>query len=639
MEITSYPAALMKVLSGDPFTFSAKIANAPEQLIVEIWTNVHCKEYVEHNKHFFAATLHLAKKENNISVFERTLTPSLAGCYTFSIRYRFSDEKSWHMQPPVDFHVEPAYSKDLIIYNAFVRQFGAQDKNQDGIIEPGEGGTFRDLIKAMPHFKKLGITALYLNPIQKSGEMYKYDEWLKEHYVKEPNVLPVHMHPGSIYSIQDYKSIDPELGWSESEQTDQYKEFKKFVKTCHENKIRVIIDMVIHHTSKDSVLQRLHPEWYLYKRHPLSLNDPYIYPEDDPKREVWGRPEHVFSPYDHDVFWSDCAWLNWNYRYPSSPNSAPKNPTINDMKNYFKDLFKYWITQYGVDGFRLDVAYAIPLAFWKELIQETRHYARHVCARQRYAPLSSEIMFIGETYVNDVEDLQACGMTCLNGDYSAKIYSVPQLKGYLDYIYNISGHFFPENSAWLLYPECHDFLRLPKKFSNLEKENSDMQLNKSRWVLSALLPGIPLLHNGYEVVEHEQVSLRSYSAINWKSKKNITDYIAKINKIRHERIALQKGTYTFVNSDQGVTWEARAFSFFRDYQGKKRETVLTIINLDFNSSLHTKLHLNLEGYDFNRHYTLKDLLSGTTYDRIGTQLSIILEPGESHVFLVEQGKK
>ncbi|MFH1212100.1 MAG: alpha-amylase family glycosyl hydrolase, partial [Candidatus Woesearchaeota archaeon] len=651
--IQSYPDEITKVFSGEKLTFFVEVeALEPlqdyEQLIndfqLEIWTDLHCKEIHEQEENKthesskeFAVKLIYYKRQKNILFFKRTITPSLSGFYSYSVRYRiktethwswFDSQKNYESRKIMPIYVEPEMTSSLIVYNAFVRQFGARDKNRDGVVEPGEGGTFNDLVEAMPHFKKLGINALYLNPIQKSGEVFRYQNAGKtgaKEYTEELNMLPRHMHPGSVYSIKDYKSIDPELGLNpHDETTDQYIEFKKFVKICHENHIMVFLDMVFDHTSKDSELQRLHPEWYLYKKDPLSLDYPYVRIEDDHKGEIWGKPEHIFSPFDHGIFWADCGMLNWNFRYPQAPNSAPKNPSINEMIGYFKNLLKYWVKNYGVDGFRLDVAYAIPPEFWHEAIQETREFAKGICEQHKKgevetAPLSPEIIFIGETYVDDVAELQSCGMTCLNGDFSAKIYNVEQLKGYLDYAYNISGKFFPKGSKWFIFPECHDFNRLPKKFKGmLKNEKSDIQLGKSRWVLAALLPGIPMLHNGYEVVEHEQVSVRTYSFINWSSKKNITEYIGKVNEIRAEHTAFQKGNYIYVDSEQGITPNAQIFSFIRDYKEEsERDTFLVVVNMDFNKKAdHVKIHLpSVEGYNFNRPYIIKDLLTNTTYER------------------------
>ncbi len=660
-----YPDVLTKVLSLEPLTFFMTIEvsgleESPEDFISrfrpEIWTNIPCKEFERISpkepgtRPEYAAVLRFYKREGDFLFFKRTITPSRAGFYEFSIRYRLKSEAVWNWwggenrsfakRKVNPIYVEPSWLSDTIIYNAFVRQFGARDDNKDGIIRPGEGGTFNDLIKAMPRLANLGIGAIYLNPIQKVGDLY--------HYQDETNSLPSYLLPGSVYSLKEYKSIDPELGLNEEmPDTDQYHEFKRFVKTCHMRGIRVILDMVFDHTAKDSFIQRIHPEWFLYKRFPHSLEGPYLYPDGPNSDLYWGKPEHAFSPFDHDIFWKDCAQINWNFRYAPAENEPPRNPRIREMREYFKNVLKYWIKNYGVDGFRLDVAYAVPPNFWHEAIEETRRYAEKVCsnnkrnpADQDVAPLSADILFIGETYVNDVFELQECGIDCLNGDFAWKIHNVESLKGYLDYAYNISGEFFPRGSWWMQFPECHDHMRLPEKFKDLlHSDKSDVRLNKSRWVLTALLPGIPMLHNGYEVVEHKNVSVLSYTPINWDSPNNISEFLGSINSIRNDNVAFQKGSYHFVMSEQGVTHQAQIFAFLRNYNGSdRRQTCLVVVNLDVNARAdHVKIDLpELEGYDFSKPYVLKDLLKDSFYERTTPFLTVVLEPGECHIFEIMQ---
>lgn len=638
-----FPDRTTKVLPGEPLKFVVSIKDAPQGLQVEIWTDISCKESPHDGE--YAIPLRKVAEENGIARYERTITPDKCGFYSFAARHLSAQGWEWRggsyeRRALTALYVEPSWIPECIIYNAFVRQFGAHDRDGDGIIQPGEGGTFNDLIERMDHFKSLGIGAIYLNPIQLTGDTFHYHEEIVQHFQDETNHLPVHMHPGSVYSVKDYKSIDPELGFNiKDQETDQYHEFRRFVRACHKNGIRIILDVVFGHTAKDSFIQRLHPEWFLYKKDPNSVEEPFVYYED-PETECWGKPDKAASPYDHGLFWTDCSRLNWNYKSPPGPNPSP-NPRIREMREYFKSVLRYWIKNYGVDGFRLDVAYSVPPEFWHEALEDCRQLAARACEQKSAdAPLTPEIAFIGETYVDEVYDLHACGITLLNGDFSSKISTVEQLKGYLDYAYNLSGDFFPHGSRWMLFPECHDFGRLPEKFrESLRNEDSDVRLNKSRWTLAATLPGTPMLHNGYEVVEHKSISVRSYTGINWESEKNIAGYIAKVNEVRNGHPALQRGRYLFVDSEQGVSADAQLYAFIRDHvENGERDTLLVVVNIDFNASAEfVSIHLpKLEGYDWDAPFILHDLLSGERFDRQGREIKIRLDPGESHIFEVIQ---
>lgn len=661
MDIVSvYPNSTTKILAKEPLTIYVTVQSDSKDhqdfinnLKLELWGDIYCEEFEQYGSlDEYAAKLRYYKREGNLYFFKRTLNPIRAGFFSFSIRYMRDGETLWKWydnKKIIPIQVEPSWSANTIIYNAFVRQFGAKDDDGDGIIRPGEGGTFDDLIRRMDYFKQMGIGAIYLNPIQISGEIFRYEEdGIKFYENNLTNHLPVHMHPGSVYSIKEYKSIDPELGLNPRDtETDQYQEFKRFCGECHKNGIRVILDVVFDHTSRDSFLQRLHPEWFLYSTKPKELGGEWITQDHPEAEKYWGKPEYAKSPFDHGIFWGDCIQLNWNYYYAyetwmdgydKRQHRPPLNTTLDKMKEYFKSVLRYWIKNYGVDGFRLDVSYAVPPEFWHEALQDCRNYARSV--KGELKPLTPDIVFIGETYVDRVYDLQECGITALNGDFSSKIFNVEMLKGYIDYVNNISGDFFPRGSRWVQFPECHDFHRLPKKFEGeLHHDYSDVQLNKSRWVLASLLPGIPMLHNGYEVVEHENVSVQTYTGINWKSSKNISAYISKINKIRNTHIAFQKGTYHFVDSEQGVTSQSQLYSFLRDYkQGSVRQTCLVVVNMDINNKAnHVTINIpDIEGYDFEKTYVLRDLVTGEMFEREGRFVTILLDPGESHVFEVLQ---
>src|SRR5690606_1092534 len=150
----------------------------------------------------------------------------------------------------------------------------------------------------------------------------------------------------------------------------------------------------------DSVFQRIHPEWYLYKEDINSLEQSYIYSEELEDGKPWGDPKHTFSPYDHGYWWHDAAQLNWNNieEYPDfvmphvSANKPPLNPTIDLMYQYFINVVKFWIKEFGIDGFRCDVSYRVPLDFWKQCIEQARITAKE--AHPKNKSVDGDVVFI-----------------------------------------------------------------------------------------------------------------------------------------------------------------------------------------------------------------------------------------------------
>lgn len=178
----------------------------------------------------------------------------------------------------------PAEFRNLVIYSAYVRSHGPL-------------GRFSELEEDLARIKKLGADVVWLMPIHPIGKL------------KAKGSL------GCPYSISDFRGINPEYGTKE--------DFARLLKRAHDLGLKVIIDVVYHHTSHDSNLIAEHPEWY-------RQND-----DGTPQTSV---PE-----------WSDIIDLN---------HPQPQ------LSEYLIGSLRQWV-EMGVDGFRCDVASLIPVEFWK----------------------------------------------------------------------------------------------------------------------------------------------------------------------------------------------------------------------------------------------------------------------------------
>jgi hypothetical protein len=125
---------------------------------------------------------------------------------------------------------------------------------------------------------------------------------------------------GSPYSISDYRGINPEYGTRD--------DFARLIAKAHQLGLKVWIDVVYNHTAHDSKLVKEHPEWF--------------------HQDSNGRPVTTVPA------WSDVIDL----KHP--------NPELSD---YLVETLKGW-AQFGVDGFRCDVASIIPVDFWQRARRE-----------------------------------------------------------------------------------------------------------------------------------------------------------------------------------------------------------------------------------------------------------------------------
>jgi len=164
---------------------------------------------------------------------------------------------------------------------------------------------------------------------------------------------------------------------------------------------------------------------------------------------------------------------------------------------------------------------------------------------------------------------------------------------------------------------------------------ADLRANKSRWVITACLPGTPLIFNGFEKIEWQPVNLFSYSQINWEGDKDLKKFITRVNRIRRSSIALQEGKYVYVPSNQGLADNTQLFCFARVHDEEKMLVVVNmdVVNMVDSATVYLPDEFNL---DYSRPYFLRDNLNRKTYVREGKELIVILEPGESHIFEVMQ---
>ncbi|MDZ4750880.1 MAG: alpha-amylase family glycosyl hydrolase [Flavobacteriales bacterium] len=184
----------------------------------------------------------------------------------------------------------PEWSKNATMYEVNIRQHTIE-------------GTFAAFEKDIPRLKQMGITLLWLMPIHPIG------------IVNRKGSL------GSYYSVRDYKGVNPEFGTED--------DFRRMIKTAHDNGMKIIIDWVANHSSFDNI-------WTVEKKSNYALD----------------TAGSLQPPFNTD--WWDVAQLDWTNKQVWA-----------DMK----DAMKFWIREYDIDGFRCDVAEKVPTPFWEETRQ------------------------------------------------------------------------------------------------------------------------------------------------------------------------------------------------------------------------------------------------------------------------------
>ncbi|HEX7184362.1 MAG TPA: alpha-amylase family protein, partial [Thermoanaerobaculia bacterium] len=196
--------------------------------------------------------------------------------------------------------------KDAVIYSLDVETF--QDSNGDGI------GDFRGLGERLDYLSSLGVTCLWLLPIYPS-----------------PN-------RDNGYDVMDYYGVDPRLG--------TLGDFVEFMHKARERGIRVIVDLVVNHTSDQ------HPWFQSARRSKDSpYRDYYIWSDTLPANSREGM---VFPGYQDAVWdWDEVAGAYYFHRfYAHQPDLNISNPAVREE---ICRIMGFWL-ELGVSGFRLDAA-------------------------------------------------------------------------------------------------------------------------------------------------------------------------------------------------------------------------------------------------------------------------------------------
>jgi maltose alpha-D-glucosyltransferase / alpha-amylase len=200
---------------------------------------------------------------------------------------------------------DPLWYKDAIVYQAHVKSFF--DSNNDGV------GDFQGFTQKLDYLHNLGITCLWILPF--------YPSPLKD----------------DGYDIADYRSVHPSYGTLD--------DFKAFVDAAHARRIKVLIELVVNHTSDQ------HP-WFQRARHA---------PPGSPERDfyVWSDTDKKFP--ETRIIFTDTEKSNWSYDpvakqyywhrfFSHQPDLNHNNPAVVDA---VIGVMKFWL-DLGVDALRLD---------------------------------------------------------------------------------------------------------------------------------------------------------------------------------------------------------------------------------------------------------------------------------------------
>ena len=366
--------------------------------------------------------------------------------------------------------LEPVeWMKTAVFYQIFVERFlmGNESKDKSYInLKWGElptpksfaGGDLEGITQKLDYLKGLGINAIYLTPIFQSASNHKYD-------------------------ISDYYKIDEHFG--------DKKVFKRLVESAHERGIKIVLDAVFNHCSE--YIAQFQDVIKNGKKSPYF--DWFVIHGDKIDREK----------VNYECF-ASCAYM-------------PKWNTSNrEVQNYLMGIATYWIKEYNIDGWRLDVSDEISHEFWRDF-------------RRAVKAVKSDCVLIGENW----HDANAY----LHGDQYDSIMNYAFTKACLDFYCfgNFNTKQFAEklneilmrntdaiNIMMLNLLDSHDTYRFITQSKSRDKL-------KSALALLFMFVGAPCIYYGTEIALEGNFDPDSRRCMDWDRVGKESDVSTLVNEL------------------------------------------------------------------------------------------------------------
>ena len=426
-----------------------------------------------------------------------------------------------------DIYDESKWLQESIVYQIFPDRFCNGNSSIDPFnTKPWEypyvdnytkfGGDIQGIINKLDYLKDLGVNLIYLTPIFKSISNHKYN-------------------------IQDYFTIDPQFGSNDL--------VRQLVDKCHEIGIKIIFDAVFNHSGDDffafqDILENQekskYKDWYFINEFPLSEEK-----------------------------------INY-YTFGTGHKNMPKLNTNNfEVTNYLLNVGKFWVKEYKIDGWRLDVCDEVSHSFWKKFKKAVKEVNSN-------AVIIGEIMHEANSFLkgDQLDSIMNYPIKFACVDFFAKrlinakeflsILATNRML-YMDSINKQLLNLIGSHDTSRFLTECHD---------NIDKM-------KLAIVFQFTYIGVPYIYYGDEIGLTGGADPQNRKCMIWdKSRQNheLLDFYKKIIKIRKEHLSLVHGDFRELYCENNI------LSYSREYNSEKY--IIIINNNDFSESINLRSNYN-----------------------------------------------
>lgn len=438
-----------------------------------------------------------------------------------------------------DVFTAPTWVKDTVWYQIFPERFANGDEacNPKGTLPWGStaptseiffGGDFAGVINHIDHLVELGISGIYFTPIFKAYSNHKYD-------------------------TIDYMEIDPQFGTKET--------FRELVDTCHKHGIKVMLDAVFNHSG------------YFFDKF-----------QDVLKKGEASRYKDWFHIHEFPIITEPMP----NYDTFAFTPYMPKLNTANEeVKQYLLEVGRYWVREFNIDGWRLDVANEIDHSFWREFREEIKQ-------------INKDVYILGEIWHDALPWLQ--------GDQFDAVMSYPVTNALLSYFAheNICANEFKETITEALHSyaanvnevafhllDSHDTPRI------LTICNGNKHKVKLLYTFQLSFLGSPCIYYGDEIGMNGGMDPECRKCMEWdeeKQDRNLFQHIQTLISLRKRYKAFGgHGAFQFLETDTDKNYIA----YVKTYE---KETIFIALN-PTSAEISVKIPINASGKKIINLYT------------------------------------
>ncbi|MEK5207041.1 glycoside hydrolase family 13 protein [Psychrobacillus sp. FSL H8-0510] len=409
----------------------------------------------------------------------------------------------------------PQWVKDTVWYQIFPERFG----NGNPSINPKNtkawgseppavnnffGGDFAGVTAHLDHLTDIGVNGIYFTPVFEASSNHKYD-------------------------TIDYMEIDPQFGDADA--------LKELITQCHSRGIKVMLDAVFNHSG-------------------------YYFP---PFQDVLKNGESsLYKDWFHIHSFPVLGGEKPNYEAFGFVDSMPKLNTANpEVKKYLLEVGTYWINEFDIDGWRLDVANEVDQPFWREF-------------RKTVKEAKPDVYILGEIWHDS--------MPWLRGDQFDAVMNYPFKTNVLNLLAknSINSKQFAENMSkvYYSYPKTvfdftfnlvgsHDTARI------LTECNDNINITKQVFTILLTFMGTPCLYYGDEIGLTGGQDPGCRECMDWDENNHqleLKNHIQTLIALRtKEKLLANEGSITFVHPT-----EANGIFGYKKHNATK--TIIVLLN-------------------------------------------------------------